>query len=703
MPLPARLAAAARRALSGLATNRLVAPAGFGLAAALALVAAAGLARLVEGRAERALRLALDAAGAGWVEVAADGLQVALSGTAASEAERVRALEIAGRVVDSVRVIDRMEVAARPAAAPPDHVLEILRNEEGIALIGLVPEAMGGGWFARHLSALDPDAVVSDMTETTPHPAPPGWEEAVGFALSILADLPRSKISVGGTQIAVTAVAGSPAEKRRLEADFAARAPEGLRLTLDISAPRPVIAPFTLRFVIDAEGARFDACAADSEAAAERIRAAAVAAGALGRTACTIGLGVPTPAWGEATAAGIAALAELGEGTITFSDADVTLIVPHTVSPELFDEVAGALKRRLPPVFSLRSERLAPPAGAEAAEAPEVLAVLAPDGGVEIRGRLADERMRDVVDGFARARFGADAVTILARLEPGLPDGWTVRVLAGLDALGELAEGRVRIRPGVVELSGVTGNPEATALLSRALAERLGPGADFRLALRYDARFDPAAGRPSPEECLARIAAIQAERKITFAPGSAEIAPAAAATLDAIAEVLRGCGEPPLEIAGFTDSQGREEMNLRLSQSRAEAVLAALLARRVPVAGMVAKGYGAAEPIADNRTEAGREANRRIEFRLRPEAVAAAAAEEEGEARAAAPDPAQDAASAERAAGEGSAAAAAPQAAPGPEPGEAGGPAAEGEEPARTTVETPGPDTPRPKPRPARD
>ena len=77
-------------------------------------------------------------------------------------------------------------------------------------------------------------------------------------------------------------------------------------------------------------------------------------------------------------------------------------------------------------------------------------------------------------------------------------------------------------------------------------------------------------------------------------------------------------------MAGHTDSQGRAETNLNLSQARAEAVVNALLARRVLVASLVARGYGAENPIADNGTESGRLANRRITFTLirpEPEAV----------------------------------------------------------------------------------
>ena len=88
--------------------------------------------------------------------------------------------------------------------------------------------------------------------------------------------------------------------------------------------------------------------------------------------------------------------------------------------------------------------------------------------------------------------------------------------------------------------------------------------------------------------------------------------------LDEIADVLRECDELSLEIAGHTDSQGREEMNFQLSQSRATAVLIELQRRKVLTTNYVAKGYGELQPIAENDTEEGRETNRRIEFKLAP-------------------------------------------------------------------------------------
>ena len=86
--------------------------------------------------------------------------------------------------------------------------------------------------------------------------------------------------------------------------------------------------------------------------------------------------------------------------------------------------------------------------------------------------------------------------------------------------------------------------------------------------------------------------------------------------MDALSKGLKNCNGVKIEIAGHTDAQGSAGGNLALSQARAEAVLVALQGRQVDVSGMRATGYGEGVPMADNGTETGREANRRIEFTL---------------------------------------------------------------------------------------
>ncbi len=602
---------------------RLIAPAAFCCAAASCWLGAGWAVSTIEDRSTGAVEGALHAAGEDWAAVASDGLQVRLTGTATSEAERFRALTVAGTAVDAARVIDAMTVAVADAAVAPRFSVELLRNEDGISLIGLVPASKGRAAITDRLAGVAGE--VTDMLETADHPVPDGWTRALGFGLDAAKLLPRSKISIAAGEVSVTAISGSLGEKRRIESDLARAAPKGVSLALDITAPRPVITPFTLRFVREGATGRFDACSATTPEERDAILRAGVAAGTEGKATCTIGLGAPAPTWSDAAAKGIAALATLGDGSVTISDADISLIAAASVPQSDFDRVTGDLEAELPDAFSLTAVRAEAPDVTPTATdlgPPEFTAERAPDGTVTLRGRLPDARFRDAVTSYARATFGSDAVYPGARLDPGLPEGWPLRVLAGLGALGELHHGSLEVGADLIDVRGVSGNPAGGAEIARLLSSKLGSGKEYRIAVSYDKAFDPDAALPTPEECVtAANAALDAE-KIAFEPGSALIDASANATLDRLATGLKTCTGVEMEIGGHTDAQGRDEMNRDLSQSRAEAVLEALMARRVPVSNLTAKGYGETEPIADNDTEEGREANRRIAFRLlgQPEA-----------------------------------------------------------------------------------
>lgn len=587
--------------------------AAFVAAAAVALVAANSSVQLVEDSSEIGVRDALDANALTWAEVEADGLRVLLAGTAPNEALRFRALSVAGSVVDAARIIDQMQVQAAAAIAPPRFSAEVLRNTSGVSIIGLIPESTDRDEMVDGFTAMS-SLPVTDLLETANYPAPTGWEDALAFAITAIDDLPRAKVSVTAGRVEVTAITDSAEAKAALEKELTRAAPPALQLMLNITAPRPVITPFTLRFVMDGDGARFDACSADTEATEDRILAAAHAAGLDGTARCTIGMGVPSPNWAQAVETGIAALAELGGGSVTFSNADVTLVAAEGTDPGLFDRVTGELETGLPEVFALTpvlSEAPEPSAGPA-----QFLATLSPEGQVQLRGRLSDQTMREVADSFARAKFGSDNVYTAARVVEDLPADWSARVLTGLQALAYLANGAVTVTADTIALTGQTGNVNARAAVAQFMADKLGQDSTFEIDVVYVEALDPIAALPTPQECEADIGEIVAASKIVFEPGSATIDESTLSTMDMIAEVLRDCGDLRLEVQGHTDSQGREEMNLALSQARAESVLNELRARRVLTGSLVAKGYGEALPIADNGTEAGREANRRIEFRL---------------------------------------------------------------------------------------
>ena len=604
---------------------RLAGPLAFVVAGLLSLLVAWGAVLLIERVSVSSVTSRLLGEGITWATVQADGLQVHLIGTAPNEAARYRVVNIVGSEVESSRVRDKLEVTPAKAIAAPAFSLEMLRNDDGIQLIGLLPDGDAEAALTQTAQSLSPSIPLSDMIETVAYPAPDGWQAALDYGVAALQLLPRSKISVASDRVAITAIAVSEAEKRSLITQLNATKPQGLQVAIDISAPRPVLTPFTLRFVKDATSARFDACSADTDAARARILAAATAAGSVGRITCIVGLGVPSPSWSAATSAGIAAVAELASATITFKDADVSLQAGSDVSQAEFDRVVGELETALPDVFSLNATLEKKSSAANEGPAVFTAELAAETGKIELRGRLTDDRLRAAVDSFARAEFGSTNVYLATRIDAELPDGWPARVLAGLQAMAELNHGSLMVTAQTVEIKGVTGSTSGKARISQILSDKLGQGKTFKVDVSYDQDLDPLAALPTAAECAEFVAEVLARGKITFTPGSAEIDSKAGAVMTALAEALSDCAGITMEIAGYTDAQGSEEGNRALSQARAEAVLVALQGRQVDVSGMIAKGYGEANPLADNKTDAGREENRRIEITLIGGAAPAAA------------------------------------------------------------------------------
>jgi len=101
---------------------------------------------------------------------------------------------------------------------------------------------------------------------------------------------------------------------------------------------------------------------------------------------------------------------------------------------------------------------------------------------------------------------------------------------------------------------------------------------------------------------------------VYFETGKAILKPESQASLYRVAESLRGNPEVTVEIGGHTDNTGSRATNMRLSNARANAVRDFLISRGVDAHRMTAKGYGPDKPVADNKTVAGRAANRRVEL-----------------------------------------------------------------------------------------
>lgn len=105
--------------------------------------------------------------------------------------------------------------------------------------------------------------------------------------------------------------------------------------------------------------------------------------------------------------------------------------------------------------------------------------------------------------------------------------------------------------------------------------------------------------------------------RVTFATGSAELDMAGSeAQLNNLVEILNAYPAVRLKIGGYTDNTGDEAANQKLSQQRAEAVTAALVAKGIAADRLESEGYGSQHPVASNETEEGRAQNRRMALRV---------------------------------------------------------------------------------------
>ena len=553
-----------------------------------------------------------------WIKARTNGLRVTLVGAAPNEAARFEAIELVSSVVPANRLTDRTTLISDPVQKAPEFQLQVLRTKDTATLLGLVPDTSATRRFRDRIEAISPGGVRETLLETVREVPPSGWEATLQLALTSITALDQARIDLRPGSVTVTGVARSAEDVEAVRAALEEATPEGVALSMDLSAPLPVRTPYGFRATRMPLQTLVTECAADTAEAQDTIRTALERSD--GASECPLALGAPTPEWSAAVTAGLEGLRELDYGLLEIVNTDLTLTSAIGEDPETLARAGEIITEALPAPYTLstvlREEEEV--VAAQTDVAPMVFtAVRTEDGAVRIRGDLRDQGMQRTTESFAKAQFGFDAVVDETALREDLPPLWYNRVLVGLEALSMLTTGNVEVTPDLVTVTGEVTSEMVREEIRRTLSRKLPPPSRTTLDLFVNPVVpEPKVSEVRAEFCATQIDLILSRAQILFPPGETEISDDSIPVIDGIVQVLADCPGSRFEIEGHTDSQGRESSNLAISNARAAAVLNALLERGINQVFLTAQGYGESLPIATNETEEGRALNRRIAFRL---------------------------------------------------------------------------------------
>ena len=550
-----------------------------------------------------------------WLEVSTDGTRVIVSGFAPDEANRFIATSKISSIINSERIIDQIIVKKQITPSTIEYVLEILRDDNHISVIGFVPTNLQSKKLIAKLKVIAKDLEVRNLLEVSSFPITDAWKKTLDYAISSVKLLPNSKISIAKEEIWISALSESIDDKIRIENQLTSLDPGFFKLHLDIQSPRPLIQPFSLRFTMDESGASLDKCSASDEYSKVIILSAMIKLGVDKESDCEIGIGVPAESWMDAVIIAATYVKEFKIASLTFENHNVSLVVSGNTGNDKFENIIDKLKKALPNEFQVAAT-LQPVLTKEIDNTNTFMVIKSLDGVVELKGFLNDHTAEIAVRSYASSIFGSNNINDSLRLSDKLPQNWPIQVLTGLEVVGLLDHGSLIIEPNTILLEGKSANPEIKSIVSEILSKKLGNDILYTLKLEYDEQLVPKPIGLDAKKCVLDINNVIETLGIEFAPGEIVLQKSSNDTLRNMADIMQTCYIVPMEIGGHTDSQGRKSLNLSISQARAEAVMDSLLSYDILTGNLIAKGYGESTPIADNKTSEGRNKNRRIEFTL---------------------------------------------------------------------------------------
>ncbi|WP_420410055.1 OmpA family protein [Hoeflea sp.] len=544
------------------------------------------------------------AADHGWAGVALAGRDLTLQGLAPTAENQAEALEIARKTYGVRTVID--ETGLLPVQSP--YTLSLEKGENGLVLSGYAPDMATRARLITMLSETLPGIALLDQLKLA-RGAPDELTALVAFGSSVFSRFSTGLMELNGNALHISGQALNPSD-HEIALDLLSGSPPGDGEIASLAiTPAPANGDYTFSAEVDDGQLTLSGFIPDPSSRDMLVAAAAAARSDLGvvdelRFASGVPEGIEWPA---ATRDAISLVTSFQQGRVSIRNDRID------VSGEISDAAAfRALQARLDEGFA-GGVKLGTTDIGLARISPFVWTASLSSKRLLLEGYVPSEEVADELLNAARLKLGSLPIDNQMKVAAGAPGGFADAASAALQGISRLGNAVASISDTKLTLDGDAFNASAARDTRNALG----------MALPEPFSLSETIGQmPLPTqslngtECQQLIDRVASKNSVLFDTGEARIQYHSQGYLDRIAFLARQCPDARLEVSGHTDADGDADANLALSERRAEAVKAYMEEAGVAADRLVSVGHGETMPVADNDTEAGKAANRRIEFRI---------------------------------------------------------------------------------------
>ena len=543
-----------------------------------------------------------------WLTVKPNGTKLEFSGTPPNQLEYLGLISLVNLNFDPDGIINNIQ--ALETSYTPSQNLELIMysKDSTIFIFGSFSNQEQKTSTLELLRSAHPEKAIKDFSTLKSDVVTTELNIVVEYGTRVLNSLPDGMVTISDNTVSVTSHFKTQEATETITAQLMNDQPDEVDLELNLSYPIPLFKPYRFGIFLNDQDSRLEICHVADAASQDRLKSLLNYMIPDQESDCQIAHGSPSPAWSDLISQLLETLANSKETHLRISDFSVIVMSGNELSDQVIDSLEEIFNNSHGEEYNLQ---IFSNTDESTQLNPDFLRITKDlENNLTIFGTIPDNSIKSLLLDIITAYFLKDEISDFIQIEEASAPLDLELITTGIKSLTQLDEGELVVPEKGLYFSGKVSSSEKYDSFITHLTSVLNRG-DFVSNVEIDEDLIP----PPPlsaEECRNGVAEVLVDKKITFDSGSIEINEQTSNILPGLAEILLECSHFIWEIGGHTDSQGRESMNLELSSKRAGAILNALVGAGVSSDILTAVGYGESFPIANNRTSAGREKNRRI-------------------------------------------------------------------------------------------